>query len=71
MGRVVIEKRFLPHSGFVHVQQLLFAHGVRLLSIATASAAKQQAAPFKSRYRKCREDLGATLHDGLGTSDER
>jgi hypothetical protein len=32
IGRVVIEKRFLPHSGFVHVEQLLFAHGVRLLS---------------------------------------
>jgi len=35
-GRVVIEKRFLPEFG----------------SIAIASAAKQQAASFRSRYRK-------------------
>jgi hypothetical protein len=32
MGPVVIEKRFLPQSGFAYVEQLLFAQGVRLLS---------------------------------------
>jgi len=32
MGRVVIEKRFLSEFGFAHVEQLLFAQGVRLLS---------------------------------------
>jgi hypothetical protein len=32
MGDIVIEKRFLPKSSFTHVEQLLYAQGVRLLS---------------------------------------
>jgi hypothetical protein len=52
IGPVMIAKRLFANLGFIQVEELLLTQGVRLLSLRTASAANQQTASFKPRYRK-------------------